>query len=141
MGQHLDEKRFHVINRAVKLALKDHKYNARKLGKAFNVSHGTITRIRNAKTWPGFLALKASRQSSPKVSKVEKELATNLSQLEKAPTREEFKGEIKLLSERQTGLFNRVKNIENDKSERRMFIAAITISVLALIIAIIALAS
>lgn len=140
MGQHLDEKRFHTINRAVKLALKDNKYSAKKLGKAFNVSHGTITRIRNAKTWPGFLALKASRQTSPKESKVEKELATNLDRLEQAPTRVEFENTISLVNQRQSGLLTRVRDIENDHSERRLLIAAIVIAALALVLSITALA-
>lgn len=141
MGQHLDEKRFHIINRAVKLALKENKYNARKLGKALHVSHGTITRVRHAKTWSGFLALKASRQTSPKESKVEKELATNLDRLEQAPTRGEMKEEFRARDSRWTAQHDIVKDGKRIARQARTTArVSLFLSGIALVLAILALA-
>lgn len=134
MAQQLTPKEFHAISRDVKQALKDHKYNAQAIGKAHKVSHGTVTRVRHAKTWNGFLALKASRQTSPRTSAVEKELIENVGKTEQRaavadaaeielartlealaerPTRSEVDQRFKSVNGRQDILLQRVRESES----------------------------
>lgn len=137
MAQQLDKKSFLAISRDVKQGLKDHTYSAVEIGKKHGVSHGTVTRVRNAKTWNGFLALKAARQTSPKTSKVEKqvqenavtsdktlerlnaerldaerELATALNALKERPTRAEVTEDMETMHGRQSVLLERTRNAE-----------------------------
>lgn len=140
MPSPITQKQFHVIARDIRETSKINKYSAAKIAKHFNVSISTVSAIRRAKTWNGFLALKSARQTSPKASNVEKELATSLTQLEQAPTRDEFDSTVRQISERQGGLLTRVRAIETDHSERRLLVAAIFIATLALVLSITALA-
>lgn len=139
MPSPITQKQFHIIARDIRESSKINKYSAAKIAKHFNVSISTVSAIRRAKTWNGFLAQKSARQTSPKTSPVEQELATSLAQLEQAPTRDEFDSTIKQISERQGGLLHRVRAIEADRTDRRLYIASIAISAVALLLAIIAL--
>jgi hypothetical protein len=88
----LTKKQFYQINRSIRDAINTKRYNADALGGAAGVSAQTIRRVRQAKTWNGWLALKSSRQISPKTSPVEKELATNIHGLEKRVARADAAG-------------------------------------------------
>jgi len=53
--------KFLSISKDVKAAVAAGNYNAMTLGKKHKVSRETIRRVRDAKTWPGFLLLKQKR--------------------------------------------------------------------------------
>jgi transposase len=158
MPTNITHKQFLSISRDIKAHLREHSYEAAKLAKAHGVSEGTIRRIRNAKTWNGFLALKASRQTSPKQSPVEKELATaietlqqpdderrklfeknfevELARLKQYPTREETTKEISYIHSRQDGLLVRVKELEDNQPSGLLPVLAVLASITALLVAI-----
>lgn len=137
MAKHLTKRQFLQISRDVKACVKAGVYNAQKLGDFYGVHPETIRRIKKAKTWNGFLALKAARQTSPKTSKVEKqvqenavtseetlervtaeklhterELATALNALNERPTRAELDEERKAIHGRQDVLLTRTRSAE-----------------------------
>lgn len=61
MAKRITKIKFLSISRDVKDAVAAKKYDAERLAKKHHVNRETVRRIKQAKTWPGFLKLKAER--------------------------------------------------------------------------------
>ena len=85
MPSKISKYQFQVINREIKQHVSVGTFNSTLLAAQFKVSRSTINTIRRAKTYPGFLALKARRHYSPKTDVSEVEFSKELDQLVEAP--------------------------------------------------------
>ena len=81
MPSKISKHQFQVINREIKQHVSVATFDSTMLAAQFKVSRSTINTIRRAKTYPGFLALKARRHYSPKTDASEVELSKELDQL------------------------------------------------------------
>lgn len=135
MSAPIKKKQFHLIARAIREAVSLGNYNAEKIAATLKVSRSTVSNVKRAKTWNGYLAIKASRQTSRKTSAVETELAENIEHLEteedrlqaaldelaKRPTRSEFNDRIQMVDDRIDLLWNIYRGLLNDPLFRLLF--------------------